>query len=110
MNRMSYLGELEQMVLLAVLRIGPESTAGAVREELAAQTGRHVARGAVYITLDRLVNKGYLDSHLVSAAPERRGRPARLFDLREEGRAALRTSRDALVNLWSGVESALDES
>ena len=64
----------------------------------------------MYITLDRLVSKGYLDSHLVSAAPERSGHPARLFDLRDEGRAALRTSRNALVNLWSGVESALDES
>lgn len=110
MNRSTYLGELEQMVLLAVLRIGPGATAGAVREELAAHTGRRVARGAVYITLDRLVKKEYLDSALVEAPAERNQRPNRVFALRDEGRAALRVAREALVNLWSGFETALDES
>lgn len=110
MNRSTYLGELEQMVLLAVLRIGPEASAGAVREELAAHTGRRVARGAVYITLDRLARKRYLDSRLVETPVERGGRPNRIFHIRDEGRAALRVSREALVNLWNGVEAALDET
>ena len=53
MNRSTYLGELEQMVLLTVLRLGPDARTSGVRSELATRAGRKVARGAVYITLDR---------------------------------------------------------
>jgi PadR family transcriptional regulator PadR len=110
MTRATHLGELEQMVLLAVLRLGAEDAyASGVRHELAAETGRTVARGAVYITLDRLVKKGYLTSRLARPTRERGGRPNRFFEVTREGRAALRASRDALVKLWSGVEATLEE-
>ena len=108
MNRTTYLGELEQMVLLTVLRLGPEAYALRVREELAAQTGRRVARGAVYITLDRLVKKQYLKSRMGEPTSERGGRRKRFFTVAQQGRAALRTSRAALIKLWRGHESALE--
>ncbi len=108
MNRMTYLGELEQLVLLATLRLGPDARAAGVRQELAEQGGRRVARGAVYITLDRLVKKGYLRSRLGDPSPERGGRPQRFFAITDKGKAALRVSRDALVRLWSGYESAVE--
>ena len=108
MNRMTYLGELEQLVLLATLRLGTDARAAAVRQELAEQGGRQVARGAVYITLDRLVKKGYLGSRLGEPSPERGGRPQRFFGITDKGKDALRASRDALVRLWSGYESALE--
>ncbi len=109
MNRATYLGELEQMILLAVLRLGSEAGAPAVRDELASRAGRTVARGAVYITLDRLVKKGYLQSRVARPTPERGGRPNRFFNVTDEGRAALRTTREALVKLWAGCELALEE-
>ena len=109
MNRTTYLGELEQMVLLTVLRIGSDAYTSGVRKELAALTGRAVARGAVYITLDRLVKKGYLSSRLDRPTPERGGHPNRFFAVTPEGRAALRASRDALVKLWSGHETLLEQ-
>ncbi len=109
MNRTTYLGELEQRVLFVVLRLGSEAGAPAVRDELASRAGRAVARGAVYITLDRLVKKGYLQSRLDHPTPERGGRPNRFFNITDDGRAALRTTREALVKLWSGYESALEE-
>ena len=108
MNRKTYLGELEQMVLLTVLRLGPGAYAVGVREELAALTGRRVAEGAVYITLDRLVKKQYLSSRLGDPTPERGGRRKRFFALTHKGKAALRTSREALIKLWGGYESALE--
>ena len=108
MNRMTYLGELEQLVLLAALRLGPDARAAGVRQELAEHGGRRVARGAVYITLDRLVKKGYLRSRLGEPSPERGGRPQRYFAMTEKGKNALRVSRDALAGLWSGYESAVE--
>ncbi len=109
MNRMTYLGELEQLVLLSALRLGPNARAAGVRQELAEQGGRRVARGAVYITLDRLVKKGYLSSSLADPTVERGGRPQRFFTMTTKGKDALRVSRDALVRLWSGYESALEK-
>ena len=108
-NKVTFLGELEQMLLLAVLRMADEAYGMAIRTELEGQTGRHVARGAVYITLDRLERKGYLESWLGDPTAERGGRAKRFFALTPAGTAALRVSRDALVSLWSGYESMLEE-
>lgn len=109
MNRATYLGELEQMILLSVLRQGRDASASGVRDELSNRTGRVVARGAIYITLDRLVNKGYLVSRLDQPTRERGGHRNRFFSVTADGRAALRASRDALVSLWSGYETTLEE-
>ena len=108
-NKVTFVGELEQMLLLAILRLGEDAHGMAVRNELESQTGRKVARGAAYITLDRLVRKGYLTTRLGDPTPERGGRAKRYFALTAAGKAALRTSRDALVNLWSGYETALEK-
>ncbi|MEE8584290.1 MAG: helix-turn-helix transcriptional regulator [Acidobacteriota bacterium] len=108
MNKVSFLGELEQMVLLAVLRLGDEAYSMAVRTEIRLCAGRRVARGAVYITLDRLVKKGCLSSRLGDPLPERGGRARRYFALTPPGKAALTASRQALLKLWEGHESALE--
>ncbi len=107
-NKVTFLGELEQMLLLAVVRLEDGAYGMAIRSELETQTGRSVARGAVYITLDRLVQKGYLRSWLGDSTAERGGRAKRYFELTKVGKEALRASRDALVNLWSGYESAIE--
>jgi DNA-binding PadR family transcriptional regulator len=109
MNKITYLGELEQMILWTVLRLGDEAYGLAVRDHLEERAGRSVARGAAYTTLDRLVSKGYLASRLADADETRAGRPRRYFTVTASGREALREARDAFVNVWSGLEAAVEE-
>jgi DNA-binding PadR family transcriptional regulator len=101
------LGEFEQMVLLAVLCAGQETDAYGVNvhAELQSRTKRRVARGAVYMTLDRLEKKGLLSSYLTDPTPERGGRARRCYRVTKPAIAALRASRRALLNLWEGVRT-----
>jgi PadR family transcriptional regulator PadR len=68
------LGEFEQLVLLALLRLGDSPYAVPVREEICRRTGRAVSLGAVYKTLERLDGKGYVSSFSGDPTPERGGR------------------------------------
>jgi DNA-binding PadR family transcriptional regulator len=101
------LGEFEQVVLLAILRLSDEAYAVAVQNEILRCTGRDVSRGSIYITLDRLETKGYLKSRLADPTPERGGRAKRYYTLRPAAVEALRESRRALVALWRGLEATL---
>ena len=65
-----------------------------------------MARGAVYMTLDRLEKKGLLSSRLSDPSPERGGRAKRCYTVRPPALAALRSSRRALMELWEGLERA----
>lgn len=103
-----YLGEFEQIVLLAILRLGDDAYAIPVREEIENRTGRTVARGALYTALERLEVKGCLRSRMSDPLPERGGRSRRYYTLTPSGIAALRASRAALLALWKGVESRLE--
>ena len=107
----TFIGEFEQMVLLAVLRQGHSAYAIGVREELERSAGRSVSRGALYRTFDRLEAKGYLEWEMESGGPvpERGGHPMRRFRVTEAGVEALQASRTALINLWSGLEGVLDK-
>ena len=102
------LGEFEQIVLLAVLRLGDDAAyAVPILDEIARCTGRAISRGSVYITLDRLETKGYLRSWLADPTPERGGRSKRYYALRPRAVEALRDNRRALLALWRGVEARL---
>ena len=107
MTDVSTLGEFEQVVLLAILRLTDEAYAVTIRDEILRCTGRDVSRGSVYITLDRLETKGYLRSRLADPTPERGGRAKRYYSLRPRAVEALRESRRALVALWRGLDSVL---
>ena len=101
------IGEFEQVVLLAILRLGDEAYAVSIRDEIGRCTGRDVSRGSIYITLDRLETKGYLRSWLADPTPERGGKAKRYYTLRPRAIEALRDSRRALVALWKGLEAKL---
>ncbi len=100
-----YLGELEQIVLLAVLRLGDEAYAVPILEQIEAQTGRKVARGALYTALERLETKGCLRSRVSDPLPERGGRARRYFTVTPAAIQSLKASRLALLRLWKGLES-----
>ena len=102
-----YLGELEQIVLLAVLRLGDEAYAVPILEQIQEQTGRNVARGAVYTALDRLEAKGCLRSRVGEPLAERGGRARRYFTVTPVAIRALKASRLSLLRLWDGLETIL---
>jgi DNA-binding PadR family transcriptional regulator len=102
------LGELEQVVLLAVARLGDDAYAVAVRDEIASQARVELSRGAVYVTLDRLEQKGLLGSRFSEPLPERGGKSRRCFTLKPAGVRALKESQRVLARLWAGVRLARD--
>jgi PadR family transcriptional regulator, regulatory protein PadR len=95
------LGTFEEQVMLAVLRTGRDAYGMAVRREIERVTGRDVAVGAVYATLDRLEAKGLVDSGRGLGAGSRR-----LFVVTRPGVAALAESRAMRERLWHGIDLA----
>ena len=108
-DRLSPLGEFEQMVLLAVLHASTTDSGAygiTVFDELTSRARRRVARGAVYMTLDRLEKKGLLASWTTAPTTERGGRAKRCYEVTKPALAALRESQAALQRLWSGLDLA----
>ena len=107
-----HIGEFEQMVLLAILQSADEAYAPNIRSVLQESAGRSVSRGALYRTFDRMAAKGLLEWEVEDSnqIPERGGAPMRLFRATAAGRRALRVSRQALLNLWDGIEPELEHS
>jgi len=110
MPKGDFLGEFEQVVLLAVLRQGNEGYGMSIRQEIEDSVGRDVTIGAVYATLDRLERKGFVRSRDGQPTPERGGRARKHFALTPDGAQALRASRAMMDRLWDGVELGRDGS
>jgi PadR family transcriptional regulator, regulatory protein PadR len=101
--RRSYVGELELMVLLAVVRLGDEAYGVPISKELLILANREVSVGSIYAALERLENKGLVTSSLGDSTPERGGRAKRYFRATPSGVRALKMIRKALTNLWEGI-------
>ena len=110
MGTNKFLGEFEQMILLAILHLKEGAYGRAIREELQERANRSVTHGASYVTLDRMVSKGLLESEMRDPDPGRGGRARRYFTVTPAGVQALRESRAALQNLWTGLEGILEET
>ncbi len=104
MTKPASLGEFEQVVLLAILRLGESAYGVTIRSEIAVCTRRDPAPGALYTTLDRMEEKGIVRSWLGDATPQRGGRAKRYFALTREGRAALIKSQSAYQSLLEGLD------
>jgi PadR family transcriptional regulator PadR len=105
------LGELEMLLLLAVLQLddqGLEAYGSAIRDEVERRTDASLPRGSLYITLDRLEDKGLLRSREAGASPIRGLRPKRLFKVTAEGLRALRRSVAVMSQMQRGLEVVLD--
>lgn len=97
------LGEVEQLVLLAMLRLESEAYAVPIRDVIERLTGIALARGSIYITLDRLEQKGLVESTMSEPTPEPGGKSRRVFRIRPAGIAALRSARRAVDRLAAGT-------
>ena len=100
------LGEVEQLVLLAALRLGDGAYPVSVRDEIEARTGIVLSRPTVYITLDRLERKGFVASWFGDPTPERGGKAKRCFRVEAAGLRALRASMTAIDRLAAGTRLA----
>ena len=104
MGTRDLLGEFEQIVLLAILRIGENAYGVPIRSEIEKRTKRGISIGALYSTLDRLENKGFVSSSFSEPRPERGGRARRYFRVEAQGIKALERTREALITMWDGVD------
>jgi len=100
------LGEFEVVVLMAVLHLGQDGNGSAVLAAIAARTARRPARGSVYVTLDRLEQKGLLTSRLIDA-PTVRGGTKRLFRATAAGVKAVKHAIDTLDRMRCGLDPIL---
>jgi len=103
------LGGFEQHLLLVIVRLGREAYGGDIGRELEEHTGRRVSRGALYTTLDRLEDKGFIRWTVVQGTAARDGLARRRYTVTASGLSALRTSRQVLQRLWSGLEDRLKD-
>jgi PadR family transcriptional regulator, regulatory protein PadR len=104
------LGDFELLVLLAVLRMEGDAYGSTILKELQDRSGRSVARGALYVTLERLEAKGYVSSRTGDPTPARGGRPRRYYTVRAAGLSLLRQSLDALHRMSEGLALKLRHS
>jgi DNA-binding PadR family transcriptional regulator len=100
------LGEFEQLVLLAIVHLRGEAYGIPIVEQIERRTGREVARAAVYVTLRRLEEKGYVSSWIGDPTPERGGKGRRYVKIESKGRRALRESYQLAERMWRGLDPA----
>jgi PadR family transcriptional regulator PadR len=103
MRKRGYLGELELMVLLAIVRLEDAAYGVPISKELLVLAGRDVALGSIYAALERLARKGLVTSMVGEPTSERGGRAKRYFRATPAGLQALKVTRTALTELWSGI-------
>jgi PadR family transcriptional regulator len=104
MGERDYLGEFEHIVVLALLRLEDGAYGVSVRQEIESRIKRVVSIGAVYATLDRLEQKGYVKSRRGDPTPERGGRSKRFFRVTARGVAAVNRAQRALQSMSEGLE------
>ncbi len=105
---MKLLTRSEEMLLLAVWRLQEEAYGVTIRDQLEPLTGKSFSFGALFVSLDRLIRKGHLESYMSDPQPKRGGRKRKMYRLRPKGRVALCEIRQVERALWKGIsESAL---
>lgn len=103
MGKGDNLGEFEEIVLLAVARLRGDGYGASIHEEILDATDRDVSVAAVYITLARLGDKGFVDTGVELSGEGRGGRPRKTFAITESGIAELQRSRLVHARLWEGI-------
>jgi DNA-binding PadR family transcriptional regulator len=103
------IGEFEQLILLAILRLRPEAYGVRIFQEIREHSPRAVMRPAVYVALRRLEEKGLVTAREGDPSVARRGRPRKYFDVSDAGLSLLRDSRQTLLSMWDGLQAVLNE-
>ena len=102
------LGDLEQLVLLALMRVGDGAYGVPIHAELLQSARRDVTLGTIYKTLSRLEEKGYVRSFEGAPTDRRGGRRTRCFAMTPAGRRTLRATVETLQRMTAGLDLGLD--
>lgn len=102
------LGELEQMVLLAVMRVGRDAYGVPIHDEIQRRAGRDLTLGTIYKTLSRLETKGLVASHVGEPTAQRGGRRTRCYVVSAAGKRSLQSAFTALRHMASGLDVGLE--
>ena len=98
------LGEFEQLVLIAMTRLGPDAYGATIRRDIESRTGRDLAISAVYVTLERLETKGLVRSRIGDPTPERGGRRRKHYELLPAGERAVAHAYRTFKQMVRGLE------
>jgi PadR family transcriptional regulator PadR len=105
-----HLGDFEQLVMLAVMRLDADAYGTTIREELKARAERDVSPGAIFTTLERLESRGLVTSRYGEPTAERGGRSKRYYKLTAEGRRAVGRSLRVMRRMLQGLDPKLERS
>ncbi|MBN2246204.1 MAG: PadR family transcriptional regulator [Candidatus Aminicenantes bacterium] len=100
---MELLTRTEELILLAAWRLQEDAYCIPIRNQIEENTAEKVSLGSIYMPLDRLIKRGYLESYLSEATPERGGRHKRIYKLTKEGMRALEKIRKIQSRMWQGL-------
>ena len=101
------IGEFEQLILMALIRLGSDAYGVGIRSEIEARTGRTISPGALYTALDRLETRGLVSSRLGDPTPERGGKRKRLYTMQPAGERELARVYESLRLMASGMATRL---
>ena len=102
-----FLGEFEQLILLAILQLSGDVYGVPIVDEIERRTGRTVAPAAVYVTLRRLEEKGLVSSWMSEPTAERGGKARRCVKVTRAGVETLRDARQVIDRMWKGLDPGL---
>ncbi len=100
---MKLLTRAEELILLAIWRLKDNAYCVPIRAQVSKITGENWSLGSIYMPLDRLLKKDYLESYLSDSTPERGGRHKRIYRLKPEGLKALEKVRKIQARMWQGI-------
>lgn len=103
------LGEFEQLILFATLRLGEDAYGASIRREIEECTGRPVTAGSVYTVLDRLETRGLVASFTGEPTPQRGGRRKKYYHIERKGAELLHHTHEAQQRMASGAIGRLEE-
>lgn len=101
MAKGSHLGDLEELMLLAVMRLGDDAHGGTIRGALKRLARRTASISTIYVTLTRLEEKGYARSWKGEPTAERGGKAKRHYEVTPEGLEVLRQVREVRERMWA---------
>ena len=104
---MKILTRAEEILLLSILRLKDNAFALTILKEIKQRTGKKLTIGSLWVSLDSLYKKGYIDKRMAEEAPAKGGRKKVFYSLTPSGAKALRNAKELQRSLWKGVEKQL---
>lgn len=110
MTTQEALGGFQQLVMLAVMRLGEQAYGAEIQRDIEETAGRSVSISTIYVTLDRLQRRGLMSSWLGEPTSVRGGKAKRFYRLTAEGRETLHATREQLERMWHGLQTGPESS